>query len=102
MVHGSQHSQRHTASYSVWAYAASCWADQRPAITTSCYEREYMRSSDSIWIARRVLNVAMPKIGLDCPGIVTIVGELVAAGVAQHVGMRVDAEISSGGWPAAP
>jgi hypothetical protein len=48
-------------------------------------------------IARRVLDVAMPEIGLDRTRVVTIVGELVAAGMAEHVGMRLDAEIGYGG-----
>jgi hypothetical protein len=39
-------------------------------------------------IARRILNIAMPEIRLDRPRVVAIVGQLVAAGVAQHVGMR--------------
>jgi hypothetical protein len=44
-------------------------------------------------IARRVLDVAVSEIGLDRARVVAIVGELVAAGVAQHVGMRLDAQI---------
>jgi hypothetical protein len=44
-------------------------------------------------IARRILDVAMPEIGLDRTRVVAVVGELVTAGVAQHVGMRLDAEI---------
>ena len=43
-------------------------------------------------VARRILNVAMPEIRLDRPCIVAIVGELVAARVAQHVGVRIDAQ----------
>jgi hypothetical protein len=50
-------------------------------------------------VARGVLNVAMPEIGLDCARVVAIVGELVAAGMAQHVGMRLDAQIGHGGCP---
>jgi hypothetical protein len=41
----------------------------------------------------------MPEIGLDRPRIVAVVGEFVAAGVAQHVGMRLDARIGRGGCP---
>lgn len=44
-------------------------------------------------IACPVLNIPMPKIRLDRTCIVTVIGELVAAGVAQHVGMRFDAKI---------
>ena len=39
-------------------------------------------------IARGVLNVAMPEIGLYRPGVVTVVGKLIAAGVAQHMSVR--------------
>ena len=35
----------------------------------------------------------MTQIRLDRARVVAIVGELVAAGVAQHVGMRLDAQI---------
>jgi hypothetical protein len=42
-------------------------------------------------IARRVLDIAMPEVRLDRAGIVAVVGELVAAGVAEHVGVRLDA-----------
>jgi hypothetical protein len=45
-------------------------------------------------VARRILNVAVPEIGLDRTGVVAIVGELVAAGMAEHVGVRPDARIS--------
>jgi hypothetical protein len=41
-------------------------------------------------IAGRILNVFMPQIGLERPGVVTVVGELVAAGVPQHVRVRFD------------
>jgi hypothetical protein len=41
-------------------------------------------------IARRVLNIPMPERGLDRRGIVAVVGELIAASVAQHVSMRLD------------
>jgi hypothetical protein len=33
-------------------------------------------------IARRILNIAMPEIRLDRAGVVAVVGELVAAGMA--------------------
>ena len=35
-------------------------------------------------IACRILNIAMPEIGLDRPRVVAIVGELIATGMAQH------------------
>src|SRR6185437_16556645 len=44
-------------------------------------------------IARRILNVAMPKIRLNRACVVAIVGKLVAAGVPQHVGAGLDAEV---------
>jgi hypothetical protein len=44
-------------------------------------------------IARRILNIAMPEIGLDRPRVVAIVGELIATGMAQHVGVRLDAQV---------
>jgi hypothetical protein len=49
-------------------------------------------------IARRVLNVAMPEISLDRTRVVTVIGELKAAGVAEHVGVGLDAETCSGGY----
>ena len=50
-------------------------------------------------IARRVLDIAMPEIGLDSARVVSVVGELVAAGMAQHVGVRLDAQIGRYGYP---
>jgi hypothetical protein len=50
-------------------------------------------------IARRILNVAMPEIRLDSTRVVAIVGELVAARVAEHVGVRLDAQIGRDGCP---
>jgi hypothetical protein len=50
-------------------------------------------------IARRVLNVAMPKVRLDRTRVVPIVRQLVAAGMAEHVGMRLDAQIGRDGCP---
>jgi hypothetical protein len=38
-------------------------------------------------VARRILDVAMPEIRLDRPRIVAVICELVAAGMAEHVGM---------------
>jgi hypothetical protein len=37
-------------------------------------------------IARRILNIAMPEIRLDRTRVMAILGELVTAGMAQHVG----------------
>jgi hypothetical protein len=42
-------------------------------------------------VARRILNVAVPEIGLDGTRVVTVIGKLVAAGMPQHVGMGLDA-----------
>ena len=50
-------------------------------------------------IARRILNIAMPEIGLDRARVVAVIGELVAAGMAQHVGVRLDAQIGDSGCP---
>jgi hypothetical protein len=41
-------------------------------------------------IARRILNVAMPEVRLDRARIAAVIGELVAAGMPEHVGMRLD------------
>ena len=48
-------------------------------------------------IPRRILDIAMAEIRLDRARIVTIVGELVAAGVPQHVGVRLDAQVGHDG-----
>jgi hypothetical protein len=50
-------------------------------------------------IARRVLNVAVTEIGLDRARVVAIVGELIAAGMAEHVVMCLDAQIGRAGRP---
>ena len=47
-------------------------------------------------IARGVLNVAMPEIGLNRPGVVTVVGKLIAAGVAQHMSVGLDTQLRRG------
>jgi hypothetical protein len=39
-------------------------------------------------VANRVLNVAVSEIVLNEPGVRTLIGEGIAAGVAQHVGMN--------------
>jgi hypothetical protein len=50
-------------------------------------------------IPRRVLDVAMPKVGLDCARVVTVIGELVAAGMTEHVGVRLDTQVGIGASP---
>ena len=50
-------------------------------------------------MAGRILNVAMPGLRLDRRRIMAVVGELVAAGMAQHVGVRLDAQISGNDCP---
>jgi hypothetical protein len=39
-----------------------------------------------------VLDIPMPKVMLDRPGVVALVGELEAANMAEHVGMDREAE----------
>ena len=39
-------------------------------------------------VAHGVLNVAVPEIVLDQPGVRALVGESKTAGMAQHVGME--------------
>jgi hypothetical protein len=41
----------------------------------------------------------MSEIRLDRTRVVAVVGELVAAGVAQHVSVRLDAQIGRDGCP---
>ena len=41
----------------------------------------------------------MPEIGLDSARVVAVVGELVTASMAKHVGVRLDAEIGGDGCP---
>src|SRR5215813_5470578 len=50
-------------------------------------------------IPDRVLNVLVPKVVLQGPRVVAIVGELEPAGVAKHV--RVDRKWHLGGFPEA-
>jgi hypothetical protein len=50
-------------------------------------------------IARRVLDVAMAEIRLDSARVVAIIGELIAAGMAQHVRMGFYAELGRDGCP---
>jgi hypothetical protein len=50
-------------------------------------------------VADRVLNVAVAQIGLQCPGIVALVGQREPAGVAQYVRMGLEAQLC--GFPGA-
>lgn len=43
-----------------------------------------------------MLNIAMAKIGLERAGVVALVGESVAAGVPQHVGVHLEAQLDLG------
>ena len=44
-------------------------------------------------VARGLLDIGVPHVGLDRPGVVAIVGELKPRGMPQHVGVDLDAEI---------
>jgi hypothetical protein len=46
-------------------------------------------------VANRVLDVAMAEVVLQCAGVLAVVGEVVAAGVAQHG--RMNGEGQAGG-----
>ena len=46
-----------------------------------------------------MLNIAVPKVRLQCPGVVPLVGQRVAAGVPQHVRVRLERQL---GLPARP
>jgi uncharacterized protein (UPF0147 family) len=41
-------------------------------------------------VSRSVLNVSVPKIRLQCAGILSVIRELVATGVAKHVSVSLD------------
>src|SRR5665213_225740 len=43
-------------------------------------------------VGDRVLNVSVSEIMLDCAGVAAIVGEFIAAGMAQHVRMNLERE----------
>src|SRR5664279_2849660 len=43
-------------------------------------------------VPNRVLDILMPKVVLDCAGVASIVGEFIAAGMAQHVRMNLERE----------
>jgi hypothetical protein len=46
-----------------------------------------------------MLNIAVAEVGLQGTGVVALVGQGVAAGVAEHVGMRLEGQL---GLPARP
>ena len=50
-------------------------------------------------VAHRVLDVAVPQIGLQRAGIDAVIGELEAAGVAQHVRVHWETEIGRNAKP---
>jgi hypothetical protein len=43
-------------------------------------------------VGDRVLDVSVSEIMLDCAGVASIVGEFIAAGMAQHVGVNLERE----------
>jgi hypothetical protein len=46
-------------------------------------------------VASRVLDIAVPQVGLQRPRIDPVVGQLEPAGVPEHVGVYFDPEVSS-------
>lgn len=50
-------------------------------------------------IARGVLDVLVTEVSLEGAGIVAVVRELVATGVAKHVGMSFDFQLRGNGRP---
>jgi hypothetical protein len=50
-------------------------------------------------VAGRILEITMPQVSLQGPRIDAVIRKLVAAGVAQHMGVRFDAEIRHDGCP---
>jgi hypothetical protein len=53
-------------------------------------------------VARGVLNVSMTQVSLKRTGIVAVIRQLVAAGVAQHVSVNFNAKIGRNGRPFRP
>jgi hypothetical protein len=92
LVSSSCYHSANRSRASLWlGLSSTCLARRRSAPRTSPDQSrknsfEPLRCQSGI--ARRVLNVAMPEIRLDRACVVSIVGELIAAGMAQHVGMR--------------
>jgi hypothetical protein len=48
-------------------------------------------------IASRILDIAVPQVGLERPGIDPVVCQLEAAGMPQHVGVRLDTQLGDDG-----
>ena len=48
-------------------------------------------------IDRRRCNRPMPEPSLNCPGVVPLVGERIAAGMAKHMGVRLQFEAGASG-----
>ena len=46
-------------------------------------------------IADSVLDVFMPKVGLERPRVVAVIGERIATGVSQHVWVRFEPELGA-------
>jgi hypothetical protein len=80
------------------AGASLRFAGERPSNTFWSISKKLLESlRRQGGIARRILYVAMPHVGLDRPRVVTIVGELVAAGMTEHVSVGLDFQVGSGG-----
>ena len=47
-------------------------------------------------IACGVLNISMPEVWLDRPGVLSVVGQFVAGCMTQHVRVKLDARLPSG------
>jgi hypothetical protein len=44
-------------------------------------------------VAHRVLDVLVPEVRLQRPGVVSLIGQRIAASVPQHVGVALEAEL---------
>src|SRR3954463_352304 len=67
-----------------------------PAISR---EHGHAQVKQGLSVPCRVLNMAMAKPLLDCPRVVSIVGQLKAAGVAQHVRVYRAGELGTSDRP---
>ena len=65
-----------------------------PDLGNSVFPEILEAGNRELRVADSVLDVLVPEILLDGPGVVTIVSELISAGVAQHV--RVNGEGEAG------
>ena len=68
---------------------------RRPPQGASGYQllqKSLNRSGDKLGVAHRMLDILVPEIRLQRPGIVAFVGEGEPAGVPQHVRVRREAE----------